>query len=140
MVVLLVRSRISIIKGVQGIGLEAFCPFGEVLCAQKCHQEDGVAKCYAIWEVHLSAEQNLQNDKRKGKAQWLLQFAMHKSNCYVKALQSGSTEQAGLYPTAPAYKEQVFSRIPEAAGQFKKVCSLPCCFQPLCAFVWLPQK
>lgn len=48
----------------------------------------------------------LQHGKRKGKAQWLLQFTKHKIN-YVKAFKSGSTEQAGLHPTVPAYKEQV---------------------------------
>jgi len=47
----------------------------------------------------------LQGDKRKGKARWLLQFAIHKSDRYVKALKSGSTEQAGLHPTVPAYEE-----------------------------------
>ena len=106
MVVLHVCSRISIITGVQGRSLEAVCPFGEVLCAQKCPQEDGVAKCYAIWEAYLSAEQP-SNMTRKGKAQWLLQFAIHKSNRYVKVLKSGSIEQAGLHPTVSAYKEQV---------------------------------
>lgn len=136
-----VRSRISIITGERGRGLEAFCPFGEVLPAQKCPQEDGVDKCYAIWEVHPSAEQPSNMIEEREQRSGFCRLPHIKAITMSKLASLEAQSKLGFIPQSQCMRNRyAFSRIPEAAGQFKQGCSFSCCFQPLCAFVWLPQK
>lgn len=65
------------------------------------------------------------------------------SSPYMKAVMSklSSLVAQSLIPESQRMRNRyVSSCVPESARQFRRVCSLPCCFQPLHAFVWLPQK
>lgn len=134
MVVLHVHSRISIITGVQGRALEASCPFGEVLCAQKCLWEDGVAKHYAIWEVHLYAEQISDVTKGRERQSSFCELQNLLWTVTSKLLSLVAQSELGFIPQSLHMRSSRFLVLLKQQGSLNRA------VLRLCAFGWLFQK